>query len=229
MLQEAFLAGPIGSLLWLDRYQIGQLMISRPIVVGSILGGVLGDITTGLSVGVLFEVLWLRRPPIGGFIAPDVTFASAISASIAIIVHGQHHFDVLALALLSFMLCMPLAFLGSKLDLVVRLCLGKMAIPAGEALAQRDSPKLAIFFISSLITGFVICLLTQVPIIIVGSVVLNHIVKIWPQNLLEALKFAYLAVPTLGALDMLAGNLDKSSLIYFVIGLVGTISFHIFF
>ncbi len=229
MFKEAFLAGPIGSLLWLDRYQIGQLMISRPIVVGSIIGAVLGDIATGLAVGVLFEVLWLRRPPIGGFIAPDVTFASTVSASIAVIVRSQQHFDVLALALLSFMLCMPLAFLGSKLDLIVRLCLGKMAIPSAEAIVERDSPKVALFFVSSLITAFLICFVTQVPIIIIGAFVLNNFIKIWPQSLVEGLKFAYLAVPTLGALDMLAGNLERSSLTYFLIGLVATICCYLIF
>ena len=59
MLKEAFCAATIGGLLWLDRYQIGQLMIFRPIVVGPIIGGALGDFSLGLAVGVLFEVLWL--------------------------------------------------------------------------------------------------------------------------------------------------------------------------
>ena len=86
MIKEAFCAGTLGALLWLDRYQIGQIMISRPIVVGPIIGVALGDIPLGLAVGVLFEVLWLRRPPIGGFIAPDVTFSTAIASAVAIIV-----------------------------------------------------------------------------------------------------------------------------------------------
>ena len=228
MIREAFCAATIGGLLWLDRYQIGQLMISRPIVVGPVIGGALGDFSLGLAVGVLFEVLWLRRPPIGGFIAPDVTFSSAVATAVAVIVRNEHYFDVVALALLSFMLFMPLSFLGSKLDLLLRLCIGKLSIPAEQAIVQRDSPKIALLFITSLVLGFAICMVTQVPIIILGTIVLRHIIEVWPENLNEGLKFAYFTIPAIGSLDMLAGNFEKSSLALFLIGFVSTICCYMF-
>ncbi len=228
MLNEAFCAATIGGLLWLDRYQIGQLMISRPIVVGPIVGGALGDFSVGLAVGVLFEVLWLRRPPIGGFIAPDVTFSSTVATAVAVIVRNQIYFDILALALLSFMLFMPLSFLGSKLDLLLRLCMGKLSIPAELAIAQRDGPKIALLFITSLVLGFTICMVAQFPIIIFGTIVLRHLLEVWPENLTEALKFAYFTIPAIGSLDMLAGNFEKSTFALFLIGFVSTVCCYLF-
>lgn len=214
--------------MWLDRYQIGQLMISRPIVAAPLLGGALGDFSAGLAVGVLFEVLWLRRPPTGGFIAPDVTFSSAVASAVAIIVRNQIDFDMRALALLSFIVCMPLSFIGSKLDLLLRLCLGKMSSPAERAILERDGPKITFFFIFSLIIGFAICLTAQVPIIIAGTFFIRYLVNIWPENFTEALKFAYFTIPAIGALDVLAGNLERFSLTFFLIGLGSTLCCYIF-
>ena len=228
MIKEAFCAGTLGALLWLDRYQIGQIMISRPIVVGPIIGGALGDIPLGLAVGVLFEVLWLRRPPIGGFIAPDVTFSSAIASAVAVIVKNQFYFDTAALALLSFMLFMPMSFVGSKLDLLLRMVLGKLAAPTEQAILKRDNPRIALFFAVSAILGFTICLTAQVPIIILGTGALKRIVEVCPGSYVAALKFAYFAIPAIGALDMLAGNFERVSFALFLIGFVFTLLFYLF-
>jgi mannose PTS system EIIC component len=228
MIKEAFCAGTLGALLWLDRYQIGQFMISRPIVVGPIIGWALGDIALGLAVGVLFEVLWLRRPPIGGFIAPDVTFSTAIASSVAIIVKNQFYLDTLALALLSFMLFMPLSFVGSKLDLLLRMGLGKLAPLTEQAILERDNLTIGLFFAASVILGFTICLTAEVPIIILGTVVLKRIVEVCPESLIAALKFAYFAVPAIGALDMLAGNFERFSVALFVIGFISTLLCYLF-
>ena len=228
MIKEAFCAGTLGALLWLDRYQIGQIMISRPIVVGPIIGVALGDIPLGLAVGVLFEVLWLRRPPIGGFIAPDVTFSTAIASAVAIIVKNQFYLDTPALALLSFMLFMPLSFVGSKLDLLLRMGLGKLAPLTEQAILKRDNLTIGLFFAASAILGFTICLTAEVPIIILGTVVLKRIVEVCPESLIAALKFAYFAVPAIGALDMLAGNFERFSFALFVIGFISTLLCYLF-
>jgi mannose PTS system EIIC component len=219
MFKEAFWAAALGGMFWLDRYQIGQLMASRPIVVGSVIGWALGSVETGLAVGALFEVLWLRRPPIGGFIAPEVTFSSSIAVSAAIIVGNQSHFDIIALALLSFMLFMPLSFLGSRLDLVLRIGLGKLSIPAESAILDRSRRKILLYFGASLGLGFTICFVAQVPLIILGSLVLGPLVAAWPENLVPALKLAYFSIPALGALDMLAGNFERVSFALFLLGI----------
>lgn len=218
MLKEAFWAGAIGGLFWLDRYQIGQLMLSRPVVVGPVIGWALGSVAIGLAVGTLFEVLWLRRPPIGGFIAPEVTFSASIAAATATIVGNETNFDIIGLALLSFMLFMPLSFLGSRLDLLLRIGLAKLAIPAELAILDRSRPKIFFYFIASLGLGFTVCFIAQVPIIILGSLVLGPLVSAWPENMVPALKLAYFSIPAIGGLDMLAGNFERAPLALFLLG-----------
>lgn len=73
------------SLLWaslvaiicgLDRLAAFQLMLSRPIVAGPLTGLVLGEPLIGLQVGMLVELLWLGRLPVGASIPPDDTQAA---------------------------------------------------------------------------------------------------------------------------------------------------------
>lgn len=220
MLNEVVWAGVLGGLFWLDRYQIGQLMISRPIVVGPVIGWAIGSVQTGLAVGALFEILWLRRPPIGGFIAPEATFSTAVASAAAVIVGKETQLDVTALALLSFILFMPFSFLGSRLDLLLRIGLGKLAIPSESAILGRSCSRLFIYFLASAGLGFMICFMAQAPIILLGVWVLRNVVLAWPEDMIPALKIAYFLIPAIGALDMLAGNFERVPLTLFLAGLV---------
>ena len=49
----------------LDRVAILQIMISRPIVAAPLTALLLGDPLIGLQIGVMVELLWLARLPVG--------------------------------------------------------------------------------------------------------------------------------------------------------------------
>ncbi|MGD9019102.1 MAG: PTS sugar transporter subunit IIC, partial [Desulfuromonadales bacterium] len=70
---DYLLAGMVSMLTGLDRVAFVQFMISRPLVAGPLTGWVLGDPLTGLEVGMLLELLWLGRLPVGAAIPPDDT------------------------------------------------------------------------------------------------------------------------------------------------------------
>ena len=115
MMREVLLTGAVGGLLWLDRFQIFQVMISRPIVAAPLVGWIVGDINSGLASGLIFEMLWLRRPPLGGFIGPDVTLASIAVSSVSAAVRSETGVDLLPVVLMSFLLLFPVSFLGTRL------------------------------------------------------------------------------------------------------------------
>ena len=58
------LGAGMAVLLGLDRTAALQIMISRPLVAGPLVGLLLGDALTGLTVGMLLELLWLCRMPV---------------------------------------------------------------------------------------------------------------------------------------------------------------------
>jgi mannose/fructose/N-acetylgalactosamine-specific phosphotransferase system component IIC len=80
VLQISLLAGLIG----LDRLAFGQFMISQPIVAAPIVGLVMGDLNTGLLIGAVLELFWLRGLPVGGHVPKDATLAAILTAALAV-------------------------------------------------------------------------------------------------------------------------------------------------
>jgi len=69
----------VGSLLALDTTAVMQVLISQPLVSGTILGWLLGDVTLGLHIGVLLQFLWLNQLPVGAAKIPEGNLASVIA------------------------------------------------------------------------------------------------------------------------------------------------------
>lgn len=95
----------MGSIL--DEWQT-----HRPLIACTLIGLVLGDLTTGIIVGGTLELLALGWMNIGAALAPDAALASVVS-TILVIVGGQDISTGIAIAI-------PLAAAGQVLTYVVR-------------------------------------------------------------------------------------------------------------
>jgi mannose/fructose/N-acetylgalactosamine-specific phosphotransferase system component IIC len=166
MIYDSLMAGAVGGLLWLDRFQLCQFMISRPIVSASIVGWIMGDITVGVASGVIFELLWLRRPPVGGFIAPDVTLASIATAAVSAGVRSSVDVGIASVVFLSFLVLLPVCFIGKKMDEILRLGLGKIARIAEKSQINGRDRAVGLYFLSALVLGFSAASLVLVPTIL---------------------------------------------------------------
>ena len=71
----------LGGLLGLDAVSWPQVMVSRPLVSGTVGGWVLGDPAAGFLVGALLELLSLRFPPFGATRYPDAGPAGLIAGA----------------------------------------------------------------------------------------------------------------------------------------------------
>ncbi len=72
-----------GTLVGLDLVSVPQMMIARPLVAGSIAGAVLGDVKTGLELGVLFELFQYDILPVGAARYPEYGPATVAAVSAA--------------------------------------------------------------------------------------------------------------------------------------------------
>ena len=63
----------IASIFCLDITAYGQFMISRPVVCGPVIGYLLGDVKTGLWIGMIVELVWLGVIPMGAAVPQDST------------------------------------------------------------------------------------------------------------------------------------------------------------
>jgi mannose/fructose/N-acetylgalactosamine-specific phosphotransferase system component IIC len=67
-----------GTLVGVDLVSLPQMMIARPLVAGTVAGAILGDIPTGLKLGVVFELLQYDILPVGAVRYPEYGPATAL-------------------------------------------------------------------------------------------------------------------------------------------------------
>ena len=77
MILQALLSSFFAGLLELDNVQAGQFLISRPALVGPLLGWLNGCPLEGAKIGLLTELIYMDFIPIGGVVPPNGTVAAA--------------------------------------------------------------------------------------------------------------------------------------------------------
>ena len=72
-----------GTLVGVDLVSLPQMMIARPLVAGTVAGAILGDIPTGLKLGVVFELLQYDILPVGAVRYPEYGPATVAAVVVA--------------------------------------------------------------------------------------------------------------------------------------------------
>jgi mannose/fructose/N-acetylgalactosamine-specific phosphotransferase system component IIC len=70
-----------GTLVGVDLVSVAQVMIARPLVAGTVAGLLVGDVSTGVHVGLLFELFQFDILPIGAVRYPE--YGPATVAAVA--------------------------------------------------------------------------------------------------------------------------------------------------
>lgn len=80
---ELLILALMGGLLALDGTSVGQVMVSRPLVAGTLAGWVLGVPGLGFAVGAILEIYLLVSFPVGGSRFPEGAPATVIAVATA--------------------------------------------------------------------------------------------------------------------------------------------------
>lgn len=160
----------VGGLLHLDRTAAFQFLISRPLVSSTVTGLILGDVKTGLLIGMVLELLWLGAQPLGTALPPDDTIV-AVAAPAAGIITGRllGSMDASLLGLV-VLISLPLSEGGRLLDSGARKINGIFLSRAKAAAGNGDirgvqrqniAGLTSFFLLFTLLTGIgVLCVLT---------------------------------------------------------------------
>jgi mannose/fructose/N-acetylgalactosamine-specific phosphotransferase system component IIC len=81
---EAGALTALGALLFLDQWPAVQTMVSRPIVVGPIVGAILGVPADGVLWGAVLESISLAVQPVGAARYPDAALAGLLGTVAAL-------------------------------------------------------------------------------------------------------------------------------------------------
>lgn len=164
-----YLLGAGGAvLLGLDRTAALQIMISRPLVAGPLVGCLLGDALTGLTVGMMLELLWLCRMPVGASIPHDDTQVAIGATTLAIALSGTAGRGV-GLTLCALLVALPLGKIGQHVERTVRSRNQRLPVAAQHALQSGGSlpaiEKLHLLGLGNFALG---ALTTYAAIILIG-------------------------------------------------------------
>jgi mannose PTS system EIIC component len=195
-------------------------MLSRPMVAAPIVGWVVGDAQAGFASGLMFEMLWLRSPPVGGYVPPDATLASVATAAVTGLVRTKTGLPLTSVSCLAFLLLFPVSFLGAWCDDQLRSLLGGLARQVERLQKDSEEGRVLGYFARALVLGFLMGFAALFPVIIAGTLILDLLISHIPTSLFAPLGLAFYVAPLIGAADLMVRFQEKEDLFYFVAGLV---------
>jgi mannose/fructose/N-acetylgalactosamine-specific phosphotransferase system component IIC len=188
-----------GGLLALERRAFLQAALSRPLPAAVGVGVLLGDVTSGLMVGLVFELFHLGGVSLGGALADHETLPAVGGAAFAVsLAHTSGSDATPAVWSLAILLCAPLGVLGrrvdGRLDARARRYLGRLvdAVDAGtveQAVLQNLRAMWPHFVFSALVSGAAV----------VAGTLLSPVSQAAPVSLVRGLAWAYPLLATVSA------------------------------
>jgi mannose/fructose/N-acetylgalactosamine-specific phosphotransferase system component IIC len=137
---QVALAGLWGGLVAVERKAFLQAMFSRPLVAATAMGLLLGDVPSGLYVGMLLEFFHLGAANLGASLPDNDTLsATTTSAAAATMAAATGAGSTPALWSLAVLLFMGMGRMGRRVDRALERYAGRLA---KKALASAEAGQL---------------------------------------------------------------------------------------
>lgn len=206
---QALLVGLVAFFGYLHSY-CGSTMWNRPIVMSTLTGLVLGDLTTGIIAGATLELAFLGAVPIGASNPPNMTAGSIIGTSF-VIVSGAEMGAAVALAI-------PVATLVLLFDNLIMMFLLVSAGHMADRYAEEgDAVKVEWVCRISAIGNKIILAAVVAVSFYVGVPVIEKVLEVIPEWIIHGMDVAAGILPAIG-FAMLARMISSKELFPFLIG-----------
>jgi PTS system N-acetylgalactosamine-specific IIC component len=188
----------VGGLLHLDRTAALQFLFSRPLVSSVVTGLILGDLKTGLLIGVVLELLWLGAQPLGTALPPDDTIVAVAAPAAAIITGRLLGVTEAPLVGLAVLVSLPLSEAGRLLDAKVRKLNGVFVARAKAAAKQGDIRGIQRQNYAGLVSFFIFfALLTGIGVLAASALTCLLYPRL-PAAVMTALTWIFWSLPFFG-------------------------------
>jgi mannose/fructose/N-acetylgalactosamine-specific phosphotransferase system component IIC len=139
---QLYLALIAAALVNLDRQCLGQIALSRPLATGFLVGLILNQTPAGLMLGLWTELIWLARPPLGGYIPPNGGLA--VSTALLSLFAARLLHPALTpgwpLIALTFAAVVPLAYFATGVEKLVRALADKLTDRLKKTINKGQRP-----------------------------------------------------------------------------------------
>lgn len=211
MFVTALLLGLVGVFCILDSRLLGRMNFERPLITCTIVGLLLGDLQTGLTLGASIELMSLGIVNIGAAAPPDMNMAAIICAAFAILTDASAE-TALALAI-------PIAVLGQMLGVLMRTILSNLTHVADHAIVEGKFRKA---WSMHIVWGTILySLMYFTPIFLsvyFGTDLVQKIVSFIPAWLTDGLNLGSKFLTAYGIALLLSTMLNRDLTVYFLLG-----------
>ncbi|AIS08664.1 PTS Man IIC [Lactobacillus helsingborgensis] len=213
MLQTAFLAALCVFICLGGNWLWGQTMIERPLVVGTIMGLIMGDMRTGILIGASLEAIFMGAVDIGGALSAEPVTATVLATTFAITL-GVNTKAALALAV-------PIGVFAAFILMFMKNVVMNIFAPLVDKVASDDNSKgltrlhfgmwFLNYFIFSLVTFFAV---------LAGARPVQQLVAKIPANLMAGLAATGGLLPAVGFAILMRMLWSKQLSPYYFLGFI---------
>ncbi len=193
----------------LDRVAILQVMVSRPIVAAPLTAFLLGEPLVGLQIGVMVELLWLARLPVGAAVPPDDTQVAIGASTLAIILAHRLETSGLELVLLCLLVAILFGKVGQYFDHFARQHNVRLAQQVDEALESGSLLKAEFQHLRGLGSFSLAAIATYATIMTGGLLLVPMLLPVLQQPLSYSSSWVQLALPLVG-IAVILGTINVS-------------------
>lgn len=184
----------IGAICSADITAFGQFMISRPIFCGPLFGYILGDVYTGLWLGLIIEMMWINAIPMGVSVPVDLTMMTILS-----VVWACTNFQgCQEAAIFSLALAIPFAYLYTEIDLGGRLFNTKIMHWIEKGIEQGKEQRITQGIFLGLFLFILRAGVFYFIFFIIGGIIFKQVYSFLPYEVIYGLKKAWYYLPVFG-------------------------------
>lgn len=209
MLLKSILVGLVYFAFRLD-FLGGTTHLSRPLVLGTLVGIVLGEPVKGVLIGASLEIAYMGVVSIGMAALPDYVTGSILGTAFAIN-SGASPAEALALGIPIATALMAIDPIFTTAELIIVHMLDKEA--------EKGNPRgfRAVYFIGGIISSAIRCVLIAMAFYFGSDLVVNLIASI-PETVLTGMNIAIGIIPAVGFVMILRQTGNRKNIPLFFIG-----------
>lgn len=211
MVIQAILIGFLGYLTNIDERIFGASMMTRPIIMGPLVGLVLGNLEQGIIIGAALEALFIGVVMVGAAIPPDVGLAGVLATALAIMTDTGPEVAVA--------IAMPFAVLAQGYNMLI-FTIDSFFVEKGIEKAEiGDAKGLAFWHYLPLLVRIPVGIFTFF-VVYLGADRAQVLIELMPETLMDGFANAAGLLPAVGFAMLIQMMISKKLAPYFFIGFI---------
>ena len=208
----------VGGLIALDTTAVLQGLISQPLISGIILGWLTGNITLGLHMGLLLQLLWLNQLPVGAAKIPEGNLASIIAVIVTIRLDVFFGNSQNILILLVILYTLFISWLGTVITTFIRNGNVRLLDFVLRTLKKDHIHILSGVHIGSILLQLAIQTAVIFTAVLIGQRLIHEILLVLPEEWNSIARYIELAVIGSGVGLTLTLYKDKKDVLFLLLG-----------